>query len=95
MMSKRFKKHISELSNRQFRRRITSETEKVMRCIFENIKDNDDYDDRDEETRKGIIFAILFYCKIICIMYETIYFILWKCYFKKKIILKLFVLTSN
>ncbi|XP_039313132.1 uncharacterized protein LOC120359508 [Solenopsis invicta] len=55
MMSKRFKKHISELSNRQFCRRITSETEKVMRCIFENIKDNDDYDDRDEETRKELL----------------------------------------
>lgn len=59
MMSKHFKKHISDLGDRQFRRRIKNETENVLRYVLENIK-NDDAD-TDEETRKGIIFAILLY----------------------------------
>lgn len=56
MMSKHFKKHISDLGNRQFRRRIKSETEKVLKYVFENIKD--DSNDTDKETREGIIFKI-------------------------------------
>lgn len=59
MMSKHFKKDISNLSDRQFRRRIKSETEKVLRYVFENIESDDD--DTDEGTRKGIIFTILLY----------------------------------
>ncbi|XP_070168059.1 cytochrome P450 4C1-like [Polyergus mexicanus] len=49
MMSKHFKKHISDLGDRQFRRRIKNETEKVLRYVFEDIKNDDD---TDEETRK-------------------------------------------
>lgn len=57
MMSKRFKKNISDLCDRQFRRRIKNETEEVLKYVFENIKkDGDDEDDTDEATRKGIIF---------------------------------------
>lgn len=58
-MMLKHKKHISDLSDRQFRRRIKSETEKVLKYIFENIKNYDD--DTDEGTRKGIIFTILLY----------------------------------
>ncbi|KMQ86168.1 atp synthase subunit mitochondrial [Lasius niger] len=53
MMSKHFKKHISDLSDRQFCRRIKSETEKVLRYVFENIKSDDD--DTDEGTRKELL----------------------------------------
>lgn len=55
MMSKHFKKDISDLCDRQFRRRIKSETEDVLKYVFENIKKDDDENDTDE-ARKGIIF---------------------------------------
>lgn len=94
-------KHISDLSDRQFRRRIKNETEKVLRYVFENIKNDDD---TVEGTRKGIIFTILLNWKIMCIMYDTIYSILQKTFlfhqtkdvcFKKKIILKIIVLLTK
>lgn len=47
-MSKYFKKDISDLSDRQFRRRIKSETEKMLRSIFKNERND------DEEARSGI-----------------------------------------
>lgn len=79
MMSKHFKKHISDLGNRQFRRRIKSETEKVLKYVFENIKDNSN--DTDKETREGNFYNILNFILYNIILknyvyYETIYFIL-------------------
>ena len=55
-MSKHFKKDISDLCDRQFRRRIKSETEKVLKYVFENMKKDGDDEDTDEATRKGIIY---------------------------------------
>lgn len=50
------RKHISDLSDRQFRRRIKSETEKALKYVFENIKSNDDDDDTDGRNKKRFNF---------------------------------------